>query len=205
MIQNRHRGPRGSGECTVGLYFKMKTSLQILWSHLFREPYSNEPFLTVFPHSMMSILPENTAWVTVSEIHLFAFLAPNMLCPAWKLGPRHPVCSSPDSLSCPFPFLLLTSFSRYQKRNVWNWASPRKTPAATTLLLQLKKSHHLSIWHTPTVFGKKNKWLNGRVVHIPLSEGSNFTRESVSPYFKYKEAEKKRGEIEPGSSRVGFF
>lgn len=107
----------------------------------------------VVPHLTMSILLANLAQVTMSEIHFFAFSnkhAPS--CFGKKVGPRHSVCSIPDSLSRPFLFLLLTSFSRHEKHSVWNWTGPKKH------LLQLYyccglKSHHPSTWHMPRVLG----------------------------------------------------
>ena len=117
----------------------------------------------------------------MSEIHFFSFsskYAPSSL--RKKVGPHHSVCSIPDSLSCPFSSLPLTSLSRHENLNMWNWTGPRKC------LLQLHyfydlESHHSSPRCMLMVFRERNKGLNVIVVHTLSDEGSTFPRESVSP------------------------
>lgn len=161
------------------LDFKLQTSVQILWSLLFQVPCSNGPFLMVFPLLPMSILSGRTLhwWQWVKFISLL--LATNMLgpvCESWPF-PQFVMSQTPPPAYSLFCYSLPSADTRNTMCGIG--LAPGKW------LLQLHyccglKSHHTSTWHMPMGFGKKNRWLNGTVVHVPLDERSNFPRESIS-------------------------
>lgn len=115
--------------------------------------------------------------------------------PLGKVGPGRCVCSVPDWLPRLVPFLQLTSFSRQEKHNVYNWPGFRKMP----LWLKITAP---CLWHTPAVMGgggrRGGAWCNGTVVHTPSDERFNFPGESVTPTSH-------RGGLRKGEERFNSF